>query len=206
MSDRISIIRALTQQLRARSYLEIGVQHGECFDQIQVARKVGVDPDKLSSATHHTSSDAFFAALPPDERFDVVFIDGLHLREQVLRDVANARAHLTPGGVIVLHDCLPPSEAAGGRAVCGGPWCGDVWRAWLELRSHVQDRLMAVVEDDFGVGVILPGLPIAHRLDPRCAEANWSEFQQHHASWLPLISSVEFDRICARLPPLVRER
>ena len=130
---RWDVINAVAAQIGASDYLEVGVQAGECFRRVQVERKVGVDPDPTSAATVHMSSDEYFAAqaaLPRDERpsFDLVFVDGLHLAEQVIRDAENALTLLRPGGVIVGHDCDPPRQVAAGREPCGGVWCGDVWR------------------------------------------------------------------------------
>jgi SAM-dependent methyltransferase len=121
---------------------------------------VGVDPAPRRPVDHAESSDAYFAA-HPDERFDLVFVDGLHLHEQVLRDVANALRALRSGGFVVLHDCNPPSEfhqrerhQVGARRP---PWTGTVWKAWVELRATRADLAMHVVDTDFGVGVIRPG-------------------------------------------------
>lgn len=202
MHDRISILNALALRLGAQRYLEIGVCGGHSLRSVDVPFKVGVDPDPQSAATVKLTSDDYFARLPGEEQFDLIFIDGLHLREQVLKDVRNAERYLAPGGAIVLHDCLPPSLEAGSRLVCSGAWCGDVWRAWLELRSQITDRYMAVVDCDFGVGLILEAPPIAEKLPAELAEANWETFQIQKAGWLPLISCSDFDWMCAELPPL----
>ncbi len=153
MRFRYDILTALAQQLGAKDYLEIGVQRGETFTRIPVANKVGVDPDTGSAATHHMTSDAFFDQ--NKQQFDLVFIDGLHLSEQVLRDVENSMKVLRPGGVILLHDCNPPTEGAGSRSMCSGVWCGDVWRAWGEL-SAMFDGFFACADTDLGCGLILP--------------------------------------------------
>jgi hypothetical protein len=42
----------------------------------------------------------------------VIFIDGLHTFEQTLQDSYNSLNYLAQGGVIILHDCNPPSEAS----------------------------------------------------------------------------------------------
>jgi predicted O-methyltransferase YrrM len=58
----------------------------------------------------HITSDAFFERSMV--KFDVIFIDGLHEEHQVDRDIVNSLQHLNPGGIIVLHDCLPPRRMA----------------------------------------------------------------------------------------------
>ena len=46
---------------------------------------------------------------------ELVFIDGLHLFEQVLRDLINVERHSTTDTVVLLHDCLPLDEVTSGR-------------------------------------------------------------------------------------------
>lgn len=188
--NRWTLLNRIATQLDARTYLEIGVQAGHAFSQVEVEQKVGVDPDPRSAATLHMTSDAYFASLDEScsaERFDLVFVDGLHHREQVVRDVQNAIRYLSPGGAIVVHDCDPPNERAGGRAMCSGVWCGDVWRGWIDLR-RVLDREAFVVDTDLGCGVILEGdpTPPASEADP-----SWAEFAADRAGWLNLRTVAE---------------
>ena len=128
--DRIDILRRLAEALNARHYLEIGVSKGESFFPLRIPRKVAVDPNprlswrkklrncvrnphNLFNRYHLVTSDAYFAAVPPPAGgFDLAFIDGLHTYEQALKDALNALNALKPGGVVALHDCNPPHEAA----------------------------------------------------------------------------------------------
>jgi hypothetical protein len=110
---------------------------------------VGVDP--VHGGAHRMTSGAFF-----DQNtgcFDLVFVDGLHLREQVVRDVENAARWLNPGGCIVLHDCLPTRREQQLRTQPGGgrPWTGDVWKAVVDLRQRPEFDI-AVLDDDWGAG------------------------------------------------------
>ena len=93
----------------------MGVEHGFTLEAIPISRRVAVDPRPLFSAhvlppgvsVFATTSDAFFAQLEPDERFDLVFLDGLHTVEQTYRDLINSLRHLQPHGVIVIDDVVP---------------------------------------------------------------------------------------------------
>ena len=188
--NRWDLINRIADRIGARSYLEIGVQAGHAFERVEVDRRVGVDPDPRSAATIHTTSDAYFASLDESdsaERFDLVFVDGLHHRDQVARDVRNSLRYLSAGGAIVVHDCDPPSERAGGRAMCSGVWCGDVWKGWIDLRRTL-DREAFVVDTDLGCGVILAGEPTP----PSCAhDPEWAEFAADRSGWLRLVSVEE---------------
>lgn len=207
---RWDLLNRIADQIGARWYLEIGVQAGHAFSRIEVENKVGVDPDPRSAATVHLPSDSYFDRLDSGRDsigidgsaplFDLVFVDGLHHREQVVRDVLNAQRYLAPGGVIVMHDCDPPTRAAGGREMCSGVWCGDVWRGWIDLRQMLQ-REMFVVDTDLGLGVILEGTadPISPTADP-----GWDEFVADRARWLNLIPVGDALSRLDRLPSVER--
>jgi len=121
---RIEVIQQAISRLRCRKYLEIGVRDGECFCSLTVAEKIGVDPVAPQPAVlaemrkpgvqyFSLTSDDFFQQAATQvlaDGVDVVFIDGLHTYEQAYRDCSNALKYLTPGGLILLHDCLPRSE------------------------------------------------------------------------------------------------
>ncbi|AKN15801.1 biotin carboxyl carrier protein [Mycobacterium haemophilum DSM 44634] len=184
---RIRAVRQALEGRAAPVYLEIGVSRGFVFRHIAADEKVAVDPAfQLSArsrrlaaaqarATHYCemTSDAFFAnetALLERRAIDVALIDGLHTYEQVVRDVENTLRYLRDDGVIVLHDCNPKSASAGCPATSyadfraqnhwwEGLWCGDVWKAIVHLRSTRPDLRIAVLDCDFGVGIIRKGSP-----------------------------------------------
>ena len=79
------------------------------FNAIQASRKVAVDPrfrfkvaearsgDAPEAEFHEVPSDEYFGRIAdPDERFHVIFLDGLHTLEQTLRDFTNALEFLAP--------------------------------------------------------------------------------------------------------------
>jgi hypothetical protein len=145
-----------------RRYLEIGVRDpSRNFDRIRAAEKTSVDPSPLGPVTYELPSDEFFARLgaeQPGKQYDLVFIDGLHLADQVERDVENSLRHLAPGGTLVLHDCNPESRDAQTEDYDGiKRWNGTVWKAWAKLRATRADLAMAVVDIDDGCGVITRG-------------------------------------------------
>lgn len=194
---RLQVLNQIAATVKAKSYLEIGVQAGHVFNGVFVQRKVGVDPDPESAATVIATSDDYFQTLPEDVKFDLIFIDGLHLAEQVERDVESAIRHIAPRGFIALHDCDPPSEAAGGREMCPGVWCGDVWKAWTSLRWTLS-RPTFTIDTDLGLGVILPeGMeaPAPQRKVRRQAPSiDWPTFQASRHAALGLVAPIGFTR------------
>ena len=75
MTTRTELLNFLINKINAKKYLEIGVEYGGNFANIQCEYKTGVDPDfsMAKLATHHMKSDDFFEK--NTETFDVIFID-----------------------------------------------------------------------------------------------------------------------------------
>lgn len=205
--SRLDVLNRLAAHLRARTYLEIGVQTGIVFRGVNVPMRVGVDPDPTSAATRHMTSDAFFAmrdehlstaGAPALGTFDLIFIDGLHLAEQVAKDAANALRCLTPGGVAVFHDCDPPTEISQRRTMDDvSCWCGDTWRAWVSLREAVSSLpgvSAFTVDTDLGLGVVstsrLFPVPALGPVEP--VAMDYGAFRAHRTDLLRLWSPDRF--------------
>ena len=92
--NRIALVNLLCASKLGGNYLEIGCQCNICFDAVPMMNKIGVDPQ--SGGTHREYSDDFFVS--NTTYFDVIFIDGLHVYDQVRRDVVNSINFLKPGG------------------------------------------------------------------------------------------------------------
>lgn len=185
--NRLEIINGLISKNNYKSYLEIGVQAGHCFSQINCDNKVGVDPDTASAATVHLTSDDFFSQ--NKEKFDIIFIDGLHESPTVIRDIANSLNSLNEGGTIVMHDCLPTSKRMQEIPLQEqNEWTGDVWRAFLEYRSN-PNLEMAVVNCDWGCGLIRPGKQNPVKV---VGTPTYEQFQINKVKWMNVLSPEQF--------------
>lgn len=148
--SRIKIIQDTINRKNYKSFLEIGSYHNELFDNIVCERKIGVDP--YSGGNVRKTSDDFF--LTNTEKFDIVFIDGLHEYHQVKKDIINSIKILNTNGVIMLHDCLPNTFFHQAIPRCQYVWNGDVWKAIVEFRTY-DDLDTYTCYADFGIGIIL---------------------------------------------------
>jgi hypothetical protein len=156
--NRSEIINYLISVNGYKSFLEIGVQEKINFGSIQIDKKVCVDPDASRGADFIMTSDEFFKR--NRDKFDIIFVDGLHHADFCYRDVINSLKILNIGGCVVVHDVIPytyesqlipfdKSYSSGSDA-----WNGDVWKAWIRLREERKDLLMHCVDDDWGCGII----------------------------------------------------
>lgn len=182
MKTRYDLINYYTQKYGYTKYLEIGVAKGHCFDRVQCPVKFGVDPGVDGKAVYKMTSNEFFRQ--NEREFDIVFIDGLHLYEQVHSDIVNSLAVLSENGTIVCHDMNPQKEERQLRDKVTECWNGDCWKAWVLLRETRPDLLMKVYNIDQGCGVIQRGeqklLNRQHPLEYRYLEKNRKQ-------WLNLI-------------------
>jgi SAM-dependent methyltransferase len=131
---RTDLINRIIKARGYTRYLEIGTQKGVNLVGVQCAYKLGVDIDPRAVADIHMGSDEYFATHP--EKFDIVFIDGLHHADQVQRDICNALNILNPGGIILCHDMLPKNEAGQLVPRQSKTWYGDCWKAFVRLRAR----------------------------------------------------------------------
>ena len=134
------------------NYLEIGCFDNANFNNINFKNinKIGVDP--VSGGNFRTTSDKFF--LKNKTRFDCIFIDGLHIYEQVQKDFLNSLKFLKKGGYIILHDCIPRNfiEENIPRFPSNKPWTGDVWKVCMEITKNPEMNFKIFMCDN-GVGV-----------------------------------------------------
>ena len=183
---RTEIINYLIKKIEAESYLEIGVREPEGnFNKIVCKNKIAVDPVPLAPGIIALTSDAFFKQ--NESMFDVIFIDGLHVADQVERDIVNSLAVLNPGGYIICHDMNPTEELMQKVPIeTTGAWTGDCWKAWVKLRSERDDLSMFVLNTDYGVGVIQRGYQETISLDG--LKLTYDNLVLNRENWLNLIN------------------
>jgi hypothetical protein len=156
-------------------YLEIGVRNPkDNYDHIKADTKYSVDPGiefKENLVDFALTSDDFFQKLSAnkilsnDIKFDVIFIDGLHLAEQVDKDIYNALKYIKNDGFIVLHDCNPPTEWHARESYefrntpAGGYWNGTTWKAFLKWRSDPSIN-SCCIDSDWGIGILSEGFKV----------------------------------------------
>lgn len=160
IEDRSDLINYIIKKYNLNSYLEIGVGNGENFKRIKCKRKESCDPyfnsldgKCIDIITYPFSSDIMFKKMDPKKKYNIIFIDGLHEGNQVLRDIYNSLNHLNSNGYILIHDSLPPSASVAsfprGEAII---WYGTVYKAYPILKENNID--FSIIDMDCGIGII----------------------------------------------------
>lgn len=116
-----------------RNYFHIRSANKECVDPIEGSEGISDENYRQyiidNVLTYRMTSDEFFEQC--NKKYDLIFIDGLHIGEQVVKDFINSYNHLNEGGYILMHDCLPPSEERQfencSNITLG--WNGTTWKA-----------------------------------------------------------------------------
>jgi glycosyltransferase involved in cell wall biosynthesis len=165
VNERHKIINVLTKN--THKYLEIGTEYGYTFSNTHFLNKVGVDPDPkcdtniAGSEIFDCTSDYYFDNINNSTAsienlkqcdFDVIFIDGMHHCENVLRDFNNSLNKLTKNGVIFIDDCIPlnyneqlkiPIKHFYEKGILkyGEEWTGDVWKFIYHLLKNYKDKI-----------------------------------------------------------------
>ena len=179
-TTKADVIAGLLSLYRGPRYLEVGVAQGKTFHAVTAARKVAVDPkfkfdmaettaSQPAASYHQVPSDDFFGRIADSgERFDVIYLDGLHTFEQTLRDFCNAIRYIAPNGVIVVDDVVPSSYFASlrdlaqfhavrkGRKDISDAWMGDVYRLVFFIETFLQQFTYRTISDNLGQLVVWP--------------------------------------------------
>lgn len=205
---RSDVINFLIKSLNRKSlYLEIGVRNPKLnFDLIIADEKYSVDPGiefEENPVDFKVTSDEFFNGLENGKflnsslKFDVIFIDGLHISEQVERDIKNALKFIKDDGFIILHDCNPPTEWHAREnhlyrlSPAGNNWNGTTWKAFVKYRELMPFNTCCV-DTDWGIGIISKTHTFnQHNINPN-PFFEFSVFQKERQRSLGLISFEEF--------------
>lgn len=170
-STTVEQLGAIASARSAKSYLEIGVYEGDTFlNATRFDLRHGVDPHfRLDVAAHRSDSLVFFEATSddffthhadPTQKYDVIFLDGLHTFEQTFRDFCASLAHSHDRTVWLIDDVYPsdvfsshPDQTAAYRyrALHGGEsvaWHGDVYKVVFAIHDLFPNLSYRTIEDD----------------------------------------------------------
>ena len=181
---RYEIIQKIIKLKNYKTYLEIGCDRNQSFSNISIEKRIGVDP--VEGGTHKMTSDKFF--LKNINKFDIIFIDGLHEYKQVMRDIKNSLKCLTPNGIILLHDCLPRNIWNQITPRINSDWNGDVWKAIVECRTYKHIDTYTCIADQ-GIGILIPrnNKNILKLNNIKYKDLKYKDYYNNHEEYMNLI-------------------
>jgi len=186
--DRVDLINYLINKHNYTDYLEIGCDKDQLFSKINLKNKVGVDP--VSGGNVRETSDEFF--LKNSKKFDIIFIDGLHVYKQVKKDIINSIKFLKEKGIILVHDCMPDSIGKQAVPRYKMQWNGDVWKAIVDLRQNT-DLDIFTCEIDQGIGIIKKNKNTSIlKIDKPVNELKFKDYYKNYKLYLRVITLDQF--------------
>jgi hypothetical protein len=216
----------LAKRFGYTSYLEICSRttgHTYAFvDKNQFTRRMRVmyrrlenfsDSEVIDLSTEDESGEGLYAnILKSGEKFDLIFIDPFHTYEASLRDIVYSLQLIKPGGVILIHDCLPPNAEIATPHYIPGGWCGVTYAAYLDVVLFTKDISYFTINSDYGCGVISKDDRFASMTDHYPSDnqiSQWSKlnltekypfFEKNSAQLLRLITADEFQERLSNQP------
>ena len=188
---RWDLIEYLIKKNNYTNYLEIGCDQNQLFSKVIIDNKIGVDP--VSGGNIRKTSDDFFKE--NNDKFDIVFIDGLHTYEQVKKDILNSVNCLNVNGIILVHDCMPDSLGKQAVPRYKMQWNGDVWKAIVDLRQK-EDLDIYTCEMDQGIGIITKKKNSSLlTLDKPIHKIKFKDYFYNYKEYMRVISLTEFKKI-----------
>ena len=144
---------------------------GKTFANISCEAAVGVDPSYLINSNimlnkkiaflFQMTSDVFFRTIDIRKYLngspDLIFLDGMHKFEYLLRDFLNAERICDRHSLIAMHDCLPLNEVMTNRCEETAKkhsigtnyenwWTGDVWKLIPILQKYRPDLKLVALD------------------------------------------------------------
>ena len=137
MTITAEVLNKLIKDNEYESYLEFG-ENDETFQQIELKKREFTEHSDL----YHSKN-----------KFDMIFIDGVHTAEVSMKDFRIAIELLNKGGMIVFHDTNPPDSSFATKHYSKGGWCGEVWKTIIQIRQHKKYDVVTY-DVDMGYSVV----------------------------------------------------
>ena len=114
--------------------------------------RIGKDVDLLLSENKfdgviHSTTDDYF--LNNNDKFDLIYIDALHEKNQVYKDFKNSFNSLNDSGIIIFHDINPISIGQTDFTSSG-----DIFELWIEISKKYKVYVFNGLDGDT-VGIFL---------------------------------------------------
>lgn len=163
------------------------------------------DGEQIDFSTESENADEIFSKLVRSgEKFDLIFIDSYHTYSASLRDLVYGMQLINQNGIILIHDCFPPTKESAWPEFVPGGWCGLTFAAFLDIVLFKHGIHYATVDSDFGCGMISFDNRLSKISNPPLDSnllLEWRRlplmqkypfFENHHRELLHLISPDQF--------------
>jgi hypothetical protein len=136
------IISTIASELKPKVYVEIGIFRCDTFNLVAPFCELAIGVDVVEESADSMSGENVQFVLGDREvlksvltkqklKVDLVFIDGDHSSEEVVKDFSEIEGMLAENALVILHDTWPMNAAQAGTE-----FCSDAWKAPNKIRNR----------------------------------------------------------------------
>ena len=89
-----------------------------------------------------------------NKKFDLICLDPFHEYSESISDLSICTSFLTEDGILICHDCSPPTKELCSSNYKYGAWCGVTYYCLIEFAYNNPNYYYGVINRDFGLGII----------------------------------------------------
>ncbi len=167
--DRVAMITTLTTGTSTLNELELGLP--SVFLSLQYADADFPGPGRQTAATSLTDLREYVVGHGLEGSIDLLIVDPHHTYRSSVECLEMSLALLRPGGVLLVHDCLPPFDMTDPEFV-PGDWCGLTFAAFRDVCT-ARGLQWCTVDANYGIGVAAVTGPSAS--PSRVADHAWPD-------------------------------
>jgi hypothetical protein len=142
--NRVQTINKLIEENKSVNFLQIGLADGTLFKAIKCKSKTGIGSSinkaEVKAEDHFKGNKS---------KFDFILIDNNHLANELEREIVLSYNRLPDGGILLIHDVIPPSEESTVIPRISDKFCGEVYKVACGLVDKY-DLEYSYIEDPVG--------------------------------------------------------
>lgn len=89
-----------------------------------------------------------------DLKFDLICLDPFHQYEHTMNNLILLKNSLADNGILICHDCCPPSVKYTNKKYIPGKWYGITYGTFVEFAYNNDDLYYAILNVDCGLGIV----------------------------------------------------
>ena len=89
-----------------------------------------------------------------NKKFDLICVDPYHEYKESISSFRLFTLLLNDDGILISHDCNPPTFESSSHIYKQGEWCGVTYAAFIEIAYNNPDWYYAIINKDYGLGII----------------------------------------------------
>ena len=89
-----------------------------------------------------------------NKKFDLICVDPYHEYKESISSFRLLTLLLNDDGILISHDCNPPTFESSSHIYIQGEWCGVTYAAFIEIAYNNPNWYYAIINKDYGLGII----------------------------------------------------